>query len=172
MLKTNRGFWKTFFLSLITLGIYSLYLTHTMAKEANIVNPAGKRVPGLLALILLSIITLGIYGLVWNYRVCEKFAAVVAGAGRKPRIDGGGWLLWSLLGALILVGPLVAYVKQLHIWNDANSIYNYRLAAMYAQPQYGQPQYGQPQYGQPQYGQPQYGQPQYPQYQPPQYGQR
>jgi hypothetical protein len=124
MLKTNRGFWKLFFLCIITLGIYSLYLIYRMAKEANLDDPDSKKVPGLIVMILLSVITVGIYGLVWNYRVNEKFAAAVRRGGGQPKFDGGKWLLWTLVGSLILVGPLVALVKSLHLWNEANKVYN------------------------------------------------
>ena len=129
MLKTNRGFWKWFFLSLITFGIYDFFFIHNMAKEANTVDEGGKKVGGLLAYILLSAITFGIYGLYWNYRICEKFGNSVRMNGGAPRITGGGWLLWDLVGALILVGPLVAFVKQVHLWNDANAAFNARHQA-------------------------------------------
>ena len=129
MLKTNRGFWKLFFLTIITLGIYSLFFIHNMAKEANIVDENGKHVGGLLAYIFLSLITLGIYSLYWNYKVCEKFGFSVIASGGKPRITGGGWLLWYLVGSLIIVGPIVALVKQIHLWNDANAAYNARHSA-------------------------------------------
>ncbi len=36
MLCTNRGFWKTFFLNLVTFGLYNWYLIHSFAKETNI----------------------------------------------------------------------------------------------------------------------------------------
>ena len=129
MLKTNRGFIKFFLLSLITLGIYELFFIHDMAKEANIVDEKGKKVGGLIALILLSAITLGIYAFIWNYRVCEKFAASVRESGNEPKFDGGKWLLWTLVGSFIAIGPLVAMVKQIHLWNDANAAYNSRKAA-------------------------------------------
>ena len=124
MLKTNRGFWKLFFLSLITLGIYSLFFIHNMAKEANTVDAEGKKVTGLIGYILLTVITAGIFALIWNYKVTEKFAASIMRRGGQPKFDGGKWLLWTLVGSLILVGPLVALVKQIHLWNAANAAYN------------------------------------------------
>lgn len=129
MLKTNRGFWKYFFLSLITFGIYDFFFIHNMAKEANLVDEGGKKVGGLLAVIFLGLITCGIYAFYWNYRVCEKFGNSVRASGGTPRITGGAWLLWTLLGSMIIVGPLVAFVKQVHLWNDANGAYNARHTA-------------------------------------------
>ena len=124
MLKTNRGFWKVFFLTLITFGIYSWYMIHKMSQEANLVDPNGKKVGGLVAFILLSLITFGIYALYWNYKVCNKFAANVRTGGTEPKFDGSKYLLWALLGSLIIVGPIVAFVKELHLWNDSNKVYN------------------------------------------------
>ena len=129
MLRTDRGFWKFFLLSLVTLGIYDFFFIHQMAKEANTVDENGKKVGGLLAYIFLSIITLGIYALYWNYKVVEKFGASVRANGGTPRITGGSWLLWEILGSFIIVGPIVAFVKQVHLWNDANAAYNQRHAA-------------------------------------------
>lgn len=127
MLKTSRGFWKCFLLSFITLGIYGLYYIYKLAQEVNLTcSKYGKDVGGLGFFFLMSIITLGIYSLYWNYRVCEKMSDCVKESGGKPRITGGSWLLWEIVGAIIIVGPIVANVKQIHIWNDVNAIYNQR----------------------------------------------
>ena len=128
MLKTNRGFWKVFFLDLITLGIYELYLIHKMAQEANLVDMKGRKVGGLIFFIIFSALTAGIYCLYWNYKVCEKFANNVRSAGQTPRLTGGTWILWTILGSFIIIGPLVAFVKQLHLWNDSNAVFNSRNA--------------------------------------------
>ena len=129
MLKTSRGFWKYFFLTIITFGIYGLYMTHQMAKEANLADKQSKDVGGLLFYILMSCLTFGFYTLYWNYKVCEKFGNSVRANGGTPRLTGGGWLLWTILGAMIVIGPLVALVKQIHLWNDSNAAYNARLGA-------------------------------------------
>uniref|UniRef100_UPI0025B63291 DUF4234 domain-containing protein n=2 Tax=Muribaculum intestinale TaxID=1796646 RepID=UPI0025B63291 len=36
MLPTNRGFWLTIILSIVTLGIYQWYLVYAFARETNI----------------------------------------------------------------------------------------------------------------------------------------
>ena len=129
MLKTNRGFFKILLLSIVTLGIYPLFVTYNMAKEANLVDEGGKKIGGLLAVIFLTPLTLGIYGFYWNYKICEKYGNSVRLSGGTPRITGKQWLLWTIFGSLIVVGPLVAYVKQIHLWNDSNAAYNSRLTA-------------------------------------------
>ena len=126
MLKTNRGFWKCFFLSLITLGIYGLWMIHKMAAEANLADEQGKKVGGLAFYILMTIVTVGIYSFYWNYRVCEKFADVQRSDGQKEPFTGGSWLLWSIIGSLIVVGPFIALAKEIHSWNASNAVYNKR----------------------------------------------
>ena len=84
----------------------------------------GKDVGGLGYYILFTILTLGIYSLYWNYRICEKMSDYMKKRDKTPRITGGAWLLWTIVGAVIIVGPLVALVKQIHSWNDVNEIYN------------------------------------------------
>ena len=65
----------------------------------------------------------------------EKLTYVVRSAGQTPRLTGGGWLLWTIFGSLLFgIGPLVALVKEIHLWNDANKVYNQRHAA-YPAPQ-------------------------------------
>lgn len=49
MLPTNRGFWLAWLLSIVTFGIYPLYLVHAFAKETNIACAGdGKKTTGLL----------------------------------------------------------------------------------------------------------------------------
>ena len=124
MLKTNRGLIKCLLLSLITLGIYDLFLIHKMAKEANLADTSTKKVGGLIFYIIFTTLTLGIYAFYWNYKVCEKFANSVRSAGKQPRITGGAWLLWMIFGSFIIVGPIIATYKQIHSWNDSNAVYN------------------------------------------------
>jgi len=124
MLKTNRGLIKCLLLSLITFGIYDLFLIYKMAQEANLADPSSKKVGGLIFYLVFTFLTLGIYSFYWNYRVCEKFANNVRAHGKTPRITGGAWLLWYIFGSLIIIGPLVALYKQIHSWNDSNVIVN------------------------------------------------
>ena len=60
-LTTNRGFWLTLLLSIVTLGIYGWYLVYAFARETNIAcKEDGKKTTGLLLYIIFTIITLGI----------------------------------------------------------------------------------------------------------------
>lgn len=124
-LKTKRGFWKWLLLTIITFGIYEFYMIYKMSKEVNLTcKDCGKDVGGLGFYLLFSLLTLGFYSLYWHYRICEKMSDLMKKHGRVPRITGGGYLLWVIFGTLIIVGPLVAFIKEIHSWNDTNEIYN------------------------------------------------
>ena len=126
MLKTNRSFFKYLILSVVTLGIYGFFIISKMAKEANLADEGGKKVGGLLAVIFLGAITAGIYDMYWYYRVCEKFGNVVRSDNGTPRITGGAFLLWTIFGSAIVIGPFIAQAKLIKMWNDSNAIYNAR----------------------------------------------
>ena len=129
-LKTNRGLFKTILLTIVTLGIYQLYLRHAWAKETNIAcNGDGKKTTGLLLLCLFGILTLGIYVIVWHWKFANRTEAFLKANGKSARISGLGWFLWSWLGAMIVVGPLIALYRLIHQANDVNEIYNAQLEA-------------------------------------------
>jgi hypothetical protein len=96
-------------LSIITLGIYSLYWIHKMAKDVNaICEGDGEKTGGLLKYIFLGLITLGIYNLVWLYKLGERLQDNGPKYDVNVKEGGSTILLWDLLGALIVVGPFIA----------------------------------------------------------------
>ena len=64
------GWIKALILNVVTFGLYSLYMWHTMTKNNNkIAEKCGeKKIKGLIAAILLSFITCGIYYYVWMFK--------------------------------------------------------------------------------------------------------
>jgi hypothetical protein len=128
-LKTNRGLLKYLVFSFLTLGIYGLYIIHAAAQETDeTCKEDGKNTKGLLLFILFSILTLGIYGLIWNYNIIERWGKFIRARGQTPRVTGGTYLLWLIVGAMIGIGPIVAQYLFLHTWNDVNEIHNKELA--------------------------------------------
>ena len=125
MLKTNRGVIKLFLLSLITLGIYGLYFISVIANDANIVCEGDqKKTRGLVAYILLSLITLGIYAVVWELMLVNRIDNVAPRYELKSEIGVGGYLLWCILGSLIIVGPIIAEYKFFKNMNAVCYMYN------------------------------------------------
>lgn len=123
----NRGLLKLILFSIITLGIYSLYLLHRMAKETNAAcADDGQHTRGLLGLIFLSLITFGIYGLVWRCNWisrCNNFLT----RNQTPQ----GLQISTYLLTVFILGPLtlgimyfVVSAKMLYLQNSVNHIYN------------------------------------------------
>lgn len=119
-LKTNRGIIKLWFFSLITLGIYGLVFISRLAKDLNIAcEYDGKRTRGLIGLILLGIITFGVYSIVWQLSIISRIDYGANHYGVKSSTSITSYILWHTLGALILVGPIIANVK---LWRTTNRV--------------------------------------------------
>ena len=126
-LTTNRGFWITFLLSIVTFGIYGLYLIYALAKETNIAcKEDGKSTHGLLIYVLLSIVTLGIYGIVWQAMLISRRSAFLLKHGKPEGLQLSTYLLtvfflgWLTLGIM----HLVVFCKFLYQQNAVNQVYN------------------------------------------------
>jgi ABC-type uncharacterized transport system fused permease/ATPase subunit len=126
-LTTNRGFWLTLLLSIVTLGIYYWYLIHAFAKETNIAcKDDNKKTSGLLVFILLSLITFSIYGLVW---ICMWIGRCNEYLRKNSKPDG--LQTSTFLLTVFLLGPLTAgimylvvFCKMLYLQNAVNRTYN------------------------------------------------
>jgi hypothetical protein len=126
-LTTNRGFWLTLLLSIVTFGIYGLYLTHAFAKETNIACAEdGKRTQGLVVYILLSIITFGIYGIVWYCNWIGRCNGYLSRHNKPEGLQVSTYILTIfLLGWLTLgIMYIVVFCKVLYLQNAVNRTYN------------------------------------------------
>ncbi|MDR1973697.1 MAG: DUF4234 domain-containing protein [Bacteroidales bacterium] len=126
-LTTNRGFWLTLLLSIVTLGIYQLYLIYAFAKETNIAcREDGKKTSGLVAYFFLSIVTLGIYGIVWECRWITRCNNYLVKNGKKEGLSLSTYLLTLFLLGWLTIGIMyiVVMCKQLYLQNAVNETYN------------------------------------------------
>ena len=109
-------------LTFVTCGIYPLYFIYSFAKDVNIMCAGdGKNTSGLLMFIILSTITCGIYGIYWWYAVAERIGNAQANRGVAKDIDGGKYLLWSIIGYLTTCVILSLYATYL-VFKGANSV--------------------------------------------------
>lgn len=126
-LTTNRGFWLSFLLSVVTLGFYNWYLIHAFSKETNIAcNEDNKRTQGLVVFILLSFITLGIYSIIWHYNWISRCNNYLIRNNKPQGLQVSTYLLTVLLLGAFKFGImyLVVYCKILYLQNDVNRTYN------------------------------------------------
>lgn len=97
----KRSFVKYFFLSIITFGIYGIYVWYGYVEDLNkICEGDGKKSPNYIIVWLLTMITFGIYGIYWWYRQAERLRMAGAKYGVEIREKGSEILLWRLLGAI------------------------------------------------------------------------
>ena len=124
-MNDKRTFWRTVFLSIITLGIYNIYLIELMAETANLSCARdGRRTWGAFPYIFFSLLTLGIFPLIWHCTLICRFSALAERNNEKPITSIRHYLLWTLLGAPILVGPFIAWARFFRAYNQSCRIFN------------------------------------------------
>ena len=126
-LKTNKGLLKTILLSLITFGIYPLVVMSAVSSEINIVASRydGKKTMHFcLLLFIVAPITFGIAGIVWYHRISNRIGDELKRRGIAYNFSATTFWLWSVLGSLIGIGPLVYMHKMFKAVNLMNAHYN------------------------------------------------
>ena len=126
-LTTDRGFWYYLLFSLITFGLYNVYLIYAYARETNLAcKEDGKNTRGLIGYILLSIVTFGIYGIIWNVQVIERRRFYLAMHGKPQGVDLTTYLLTLFLWSWLTLGimSIVLMCKMMYQQNDVNRTYN------------------------------------------------
>jgi pSer/pThr/pTyr-binding forkhead associated (FHA) protein len=124
-LPTSRGFFKFFFLGLITLGIYQLVVFTNISTEINIVaRKDGKKTTNYILMILLSIITLGIYSYVWWTKLSSRIGNELRYRGVDYSFGAKDFWIWNILGSLFIIGPCIYIHKLMKAMNRLNGNYN------------------------------------------------
>lgn len=110
----QRRMWKYIVFSMLTFGIYGIYLEWTMINDMNIAcgykeADDSSKSPHYLIRWLLSIVTLSIYSWVWYYKQGNRLKSVGEQYGVKIEEKGSTYVLWRLFGTLLFgVGPAIA----------------------------------------------------------------
>ena len=113
-LNDQRRRWKYIIFSLLTFGIYGIYLEWTMINDMNIAcgykeRDDSNKSPHYLMRWLLSIVTISIYTWVWYYKQGNRLKNVGEEYGVKIDEKGSTYVLWRLFGTLLFgVGPAIA----------------------------------------------------------------
>ena len=126
-LKTNRGLLKFILLSLITFGIYGIVAISTVSTDINIIATRydGKKTMHYCWIFfLLSPITLGIAGIVWIHKLSNRIGKELKRRNISYNFSAASFWGWSVLGALILVGPFIYVHKFFKSMNLLAADYN------------------------------------------------
>jgi len=118
---------KVILLSIVTLGIYSLFFFSKLRNELNTVcgNHNGKSTMSYwLLVLLLGPITLGIGLLVWYHQFCKRVSNELKYRNIDYKFGAGTFWGWNVFGTFILVGPFIFLHKLCHAFNLMNAHYN------------------------------------------------
>jgi hypothetical protein len=102
-LGKQRGTVFVILVSIVTLGIYYLYWVYKTQEEVK--QHSGQGIGGVLGLVIALVI-----GVVTPFVIPSEIGKMYEQDGRTSPVTG--WTgLWATLGALILIGPIVWFVK-------------------------------------------------------------
>ena len=102
-LGKERGVVSVILLSIVTLGIY--YLVWVYKTQEEVKQHSGQGVGGVVGLVIALVV-----GFVTPFVIPSEIRKMYAQDGREAGISG--WTgLWGTLGVLIIVGPIVWFVK-------------------------------------------------------------
>ncbi|MBQ9801894.1 MAG: DUF4234 domain-containing protein, partial [Clostridia bacterium] len=121
----DRSFWRVLLLSIFTLGIYWLYLMEITAENTNIAcSRDGKRTWGVFPVAMLGLVTLGIFPVIWHAQQIRRYQNFCEKHGECCRVTLKYYLIWTLVGFPILVGPLIGWARFLAGYNQVCRIFN------------------------------------------------
>lgn len=124
-MRANRSFLRVMLLTVVTLGIYHLYLLEVIAINTNIsCSRDGKRSWGLFPVLMLGIVTLGIFPLIWRCQLIARYREYAEKNGQVCPVSVKDYALWSTVGIFTLVGPFIAYAHFLNAYNQSCRIFN------------------------------------------------
>lgn len=125
-LPTGRGIILYVILSIITFGIYPLYIIHAFAKETNIsCRKDGKHTSGLFVYIVLSILTFGIYSFIWHCLIVVRRGTFLESNKQRNNLSLVFYLIGIFFGVFTLgILTLIAFGKYINQQNLVNRFYN------------------------------------------------
>ena len=126
MMRTNRSLLKLILLSIVTLGIYGIWVMCESITSLNIIAVKdGQRTNDyLFATSVLGILTLGIYTMVWYHKMSNRVSDELYNRGIDYKFNASTYWLWAILGCLIIVGPFIYTYKFLNSMNMICEDYN------------------------------------------------
>lgn len=118
----KRKVGKYIFLSIITLGIYSIYFWYKWSEDVNkICEGDGKDSANYLLVFILDFFSLFIYAFVWNYQMVERMYQKASDYNVSLKHGGMFVMIWRVL-------PFVTSVYKIKYINKLAEVYNATVA--------------------------------------------
>ena len=101
-LQSDRDFFLTFLLTIVTCGIYYFIFINDLAKDVNIACEGdGEETTDGLSMFVFSLVTCGIYQFIWYYELGNRLSANASKYDISIKEDGATLLLWNIFGWLV-----------------------------------------------------------------------
>lgn len=125
-LRCQRNFWKVFFLSLITFGIYGMVVYSHISREINtIASPYdGRRTMHFMLALLLICATFGVFGFIWMHKLCGRIRDELQRRGAPFAFGPKTFWLWGVLGSFIVAGTFIFGIRLMRSMNYLAADYN------------------------------------------------
>jgi len=129
-IASNHNVGAVIVLSLITFGIYTIFWHSRLSKDINTIasHHDGKRTWNGALVIIISLFTAAfVYGiptLIWHHLFTNRIGAELRRRRINYRIGARDFWIWCVLGAFILIGPIVYAYKICRAMNALIMDYN------------------------------------------------
>ena len=125
-LKTNRSMWKLMILSILTLGIYTIFFFQPLSYDLDRVDPKRERdkTMNFLLVYILSIFTFSIIMDFWHYHIAGRIEEALSRRKIDYDFSTGDFWKWFFFGSLSIIGPFVYFHKLCTAMNLLCQSYN------------------------------------------------
>jgi len=126
-MKTDRDMLMYMLLSIVTCGIYHIVFMTKMTNDLNICATGrdGKHTMHYcLACLLLTPVTCGIFMYFWMHQFSNRVGEEARARGVDTDFGASTFWLWYVLGACVVVGPMIYMYKLCHAMNKISESYN------------------------------------------------
>ena len=129
-LQTNRSMWKLMFLSIVTLGIYSIFFFIPFSFDIDKVSPKDdhSKTMNFVFAYILSLFTFSIVLDFWHYEIAGRIEEALSNRNINYNFQTKDFWCWFVLGSLILVGPFVYFHRLCKAMNLLCEDYNQNLS--------------------------------------------
>lgn len=124
-MKTNRNPIVCMLLNFVTLGIYSLILNNSIAKDTNVICAEdGKTTAGIGKYIIFSLLTFGIYSIIWQVKVLGRWESYVLARNDKPKLSVILHVVLAILLSASGIAILIDFYLYVKGYNQVCELYN------------------------------------------------
>ena len=125
-LPTNRSVWKLAILSILTLGVYTIFFFIPLASDLNKVDPkrGREKTMNYFTAWLIGLFTFSFGLALWHYHIAGHIEEALDRRKIRYYFSTGDFWGWYIFGSFILIGPFVYFYKLCKAMNLLCASYN------------------------------------------------